>query len=358
MHSRSIFTAALFLSQSLVHAQQLQPDFAALRDSTRHTIATASSALNNLDLERLVATGLASRLVLGSSKLGHAVEAYYFPGTGKGRVLVIGGMHGSELASIDMARLLISQLQNGETPSNHVMIIPVLFPDNAEKALVHNDCRVNYGRYTSDQHPDPNRQMPAAGSSFLESDPRDALGRTIEAENSYLLSLIQQFRPSGIVNLHAINDVSKAGIYADPRTDCNGLALGFHSDETLALQMARLIHEHGGQVPGNNLSTIPTALYYKDPTPAHEGFYQKRKLNGSALPMKRGSGTSLGTWATTAVCDGIANREAMKLITVEFPGYKSYRQCTHEKEREQRFRNVYLYTMAITRIFLEHDFQK
>ena len=64
----------------------------------------------------------------------------------------------------------------------------------------------------------------------------DAHGRLIEKENALLLQLIQSFAPERIVNIHAIKDSTKAGIFADPRTDCDGRALGFASDSTLAVE--------------------------------------------------------------------------------------------------------------------------
>ena len=121
--------------------------------------------------------------------------------------------------------------------------------------------------------------MPALGKAFDSNLPVDSYGRTIEKENQMLLQLIQEFRPSRIVNLHAIKDVTKAGMYADPRTDCKGYALGFETDSTLAISMARLVWENGGRVPGNALDSSPTVRYYNDPYPASKGTLQKRKLH-------------------------------------------------------------------------------
>src|SRR5690606_13028533 len=133
----------------------------------------------------------------------------------------------------------------------------------------------NIGRYSSANHPDPNRQMPPLGKSFDPQSPFDALGRPIEKENCLLLDLIQHFRPERIANLHAIRDASRAGVYADPRTDCNGIALGFQHYSVVAVTMAKFIGENGGLVPGNQFQTLPTALYYKDPVAVREGNIQK-----------------------------------------------------------------------------------
>ena len=301
------------------------------------------------DLHSLYNSSSKGKIILGYSKNHYPVEAYFFPGTSDQKALVVGGMHGSELSSVDVANLVISLLETGSRPFYNVVVIPSLFPDNAEKACHAPSGKINYGRYTSDHNADPNRQMPMLGTSFDASKPFDAEGRQIEKENIFLLSLIQSYQPSRIANLHAIRDISRAGIYADPRTDCEGRAIGFEPDMQLALGMAKYISDHGGNVSGNDLKGNPSALYYKDPPAAMKGQKQLRNLHGSLLPGRRGAGVSLGSWAATAVCDGSMPREAIQLLTVEFPGYDSYKKC---KDGELRFRNVYLYASALVDAFL------
>ena len=236
------------------------------------------------------------KAILGYTNENRPVEIFYFPGISNKRALVIGGMHGSELSSIEIARNIIRQLSNGETSYYDVLVIPSLFPDNAVAAASTPGERgnTNFGRYTSGLTADPNRQMPCLGAEFNANEPFDFHGRVIEKENQYLLQLIQDYKPARIVNLHAIKDVSKAGIYADPRTNCEGMALGFETDSTLAVSMAKYICEYGGWVPGNNLAVNPIALYYHDPEIAVAGSIQKRNLAGSPLPNNRGYGVSLG----------------------------------------------------------------
>jgi hypothetical protein len=292
------------------------------------------------------------RTTLGYSAGGRAIELYYFPGKSKERALVIGGMHGSELSSIEVAEELVRQLREGRELFYDVLVIPALFPDNAALARSHSGP-VNLGRYSNPFTPDPNRQMPMPGKPFTLHNPVDALGRTIERENQYLLQLIQELEPSRIANIHAIRDVTKAGIFADPRTNCEGKALGFYTDSALALSMARRIANQKGEVPGNSLNTRATAIYASDPTVVPPGFLQPRNLHGSFLASHRGSGISLGGWATSAVCTekGMEERGAAKLITLEFPGYLTA-QARPEKERPQTKKNVMLYAAAISEVFL------
>ncbi len=318
------------------------------------SIADARSTINEL----LTATR-ATKGALGYSQKGRVIEAWYFPGISSKKALVIGGVHGSELSSIEVAQDLIKRLQN-EKPYYSVIVIPCLFPDNAEAARadragigsVHNT-----GRYSHHEAVDPNRQMPSLGKGFDASLPLDHLGRTIEQENQLLLDVITQFRPDRIANIHAIRDVAHAGIYADPRTDSKGIALGFSSDSGLAISMASHVAANGGYVPGNNVDKNPTALYYKDPVPAAEGHLQKRNTAGSQLPSNRGQGVSLGSWASTAIENGedINKRPAMRIITIEFPGYKAPAHYSSDKQQQFCSRQVSVYAASILEVFLgEH----
>ena len=170
--------------------------------------------------------------------------------------------------------------------------------------------------------------------------------------------MISQYRPERLVNLHAIRNISLAGIYADPRADHNSYALGFEEDSLLAISMAKYISSHGGYVPGNRLHDHPSALYYSDPLPAPKGFFQKRKIAGSSLCRHRGDGISLGTWGSTAVEDNEHpqnNRDAIQLITAEFPGSKRPVDYPIKTQREYMQMQVQLYAASIVHIFLQTD---
>lgn len=295
---------------------------------------------------------------LGISKKGFSIETFYFPGKNGKRALVIGGMHGSELSSIEIAKTLVKQLQQNNTSEYDVLIIPCLFPDNALAAMsdpqsigsIH-----NIGRYTHNSGVDPNRQMPSLGKPFIAHQTKDHLEREIEYENQLLLDLISKFRPDRIVNIHAIRNLSNAGIYADPRTDSKGRALGFETDSLLAINMAKHIERNGGSTPGNRLDEIPTARYPKDPPIAAPYQVQPRSVCGSSLAANKGCGVSLGSWASTAVEDELNpanNRNAITIITMEFPGYRRSIDYITEKERKACRRQVVLFASAIQNIFL------
>jgi hypothetical protein len=316
--------------------------------------------LTGKTLATLINNRMAGKAILGQTQKGKNIEAWYFPGSSNKRALAIGGVHGSELSAIELAKELIDQLQKGEAPYYSVVVVPCLFRDNEEAALnqpLQIGSTNNIGRYTHNGAVDPNRQMPSLGKPFDSRTAYDHFGRVIEKENQLLLELIREFRPQRIANLHAIRDTAHAGVYADPRTDSKGIALGYETDSLLAIAMADYVHQYGGIVPGNRLEQDATALYYKDPCIAPKGFLQKRNIYSNILIKGKGHGVSLGGWASTAVedkFDQANNRDAIRLITVEFPGCK--RPKDYKTVREQNFFQhlVQLYAAAVKIIFFEN----
>lgn len=330
-------------------------------------VTTGVNAIENIkhieSVQQLIKNHTTAKTALGFSKKGRAIEAYYFLGTSDKKALVIAGVHGSELSSIEIARALIHYLKNSQQAYYSVIVIPVLFPDNAvaaqnKPALI--GGTENNGRYSCGHTVDPNRQMPSLGKAFIP-DTKDHLGREIETENKLLLELINIYRPQRIVNIHAIRNASKAGIYADPRTDANGIALGYDTDSSLAIEMAKYVHCNGGFIPGNYIDSIPSALYYCDHPAAPAGTMQQRNLHGSELSNRRGEGVSLGGWASTAIEDAEHpeyNRDAMRILTMEFPGYKRPQDYTYTTDREYVDMIVHLYAASINNIFLQKYFEE
>ena len=317
--------------------------------------ASAQESTFSIAVADLLQQKAAQKKVLVYTRQNKPVELWFFPGRSEKKALVIGGMHGSELSSVEVAGALIRQLAAGEPPFYNVIIIPSLFPDNAQTALADTANRVlkNIGRYTGQQSADPNRQMPAAGQPFLMGKPLDAAAREIETENQALLHLVQTYLPQRLISIHAIRDPGRAGVFADPRTDCRGTALGFATDQQLALLMANDITCAGGVCPGNNLAVAPTALYYLDPLVAPEGQEQVRSYQ-LQTGAGRGTGVSLGTWCSTAVCDDVRayNRPAIRTLTMEFPGYQIPAEFSLDEDRKKCLQLIQAYASSIRTVFL------
>lgn len=311
-----------------------------------------------LSVERAISGQTAVRAMLGFSRQGRAVEAYYFPGSSEQRALIIAGVHGTELSGIEVARALVEQLQHQARIYYSVIVIPALFPDNAETAAgapLQIGSSLNIGRYSMATAADPNRQMPPPGQAFRIDAPYDCMGREIEQENQLMLNLIQQFRPQRIVNIHAIRNEERAGVYADPRTDGDGYALGYEPDSMLAVSMAAYIEDHGGYTPGNRSEKGWNALYYCDPPVVAPGRFQPRSLCGSSLKGNRSAGATLGSWATTAVpgpSDLSGGRAAIQLITMEFPGCKRPSDYSTAFQQGECRLLVDLYARSIAQVFL------
>ncbi|MDB5206205.1 MAG: hypothetical protein JWR72_1280, partial [Flavisolibacter sp.] len=227
--------------------------------TTNPSLSAASRIINfqfaSFNLATVLHNKVAVKKVAGYSKKGLPIYLYYFPGTSNKNALVIGGVHGSELSSIEVVNSLVKKLSSGQPSYYNVIVLPSLFPDNALTAEAHKHRVINNkGRYSRDGAVDPNRQMPLLGKPFYTNAPVDAHNREIEKENRLLLQLIQAFAPQRVVTIHAIRDKKNCGVFADPRSDCNGMALGFESDSALAMLMAKHIDNSGGLVAGNKLS--------------------------------------------------------------------------------------------------------
>lgn len=335
---------------------------AAANTETTKTKDENNSIIYPEELKRILTDKKSSSFVLGRSEQGRKIEAFFFPGSSDKKALVIGGVHGSELSSIEVTSQLVQQLMSNERIYYSVIVVPSLFPDNAETAKQFTqqigDVN-NIGRYSYPGAVDPNRQMPTPGKSFDDEHELDHVGRKVETENTLLLKLIEEYRPQRIVSLHAIRDINHAGVFADPRTDHNSIALGYNSDSSLAVSMAMYIYQSGGYIPGNQLIKRPTTLYHKDPEPVAAGQFQKRNFKGSLFSGQRGGGISLGTWASTAIMaenDPSKNRDAMRILTMEFPGSK--RPADYKTKAEQSFwqRQIELYAAGIQNIFLQEYF--
>jgi len=301
---------------------------------------------------------------LGKTKGSKPVNAYFFPGKSANRALIISGVHGSELSGVEVAETLVTRLQGGFKPFYTVIIVPRLFPDNIAKAEA-NPSKVNdedqVGRYTKPLT-EPQRQMPAFGKAYDKKTKKDYMGRPIEEENIMLLELIERFRPTRIASIHSKHAGTghEAGIYADPRTDYKGTAIGYTDDEDLALKMANLAKDKA-EVPGNKLDSIPTGRYPQDPPIAGVGEMQERETNepDPKKPKKREKpkglqGVSLGGWGSTAVCDPAkpaANRAAMRVITVEVHD-ASRVQDVEESKKAARQAEINAEVSALREIFL------
>lgn len=213
------------------------------------------------------------------------IHAYYFPGTGPRRAMIIGGVHGSEQAGVEVVNRLLDQMRapGAPQPVFSVIIVPSLFPEN-----------VAAGRRTTPHQPDPNREMPAVGTTPAGT---DSLGRPIEPENLVLLDLIERFQPERIASVHGHSPPRPGGgdmpsITDDPRPGQE------KADDALTLAMAKRADALGVRVPGNRLGTKGETTRYPTSSAPHQ------------------PGVSFGEYGSHAT----PTRPAMNVITIETYG--------------------------------------
>jgi hypothetical protein len=176
------------------------------------------------DVEASLATKLAARSddlwlalrvfrgEIGRTGKKRSIEAHYFPGTSGRRALVIGGVHGTERQGMEVARLLQSDLAT-QPAAFSVVLVPVLFPDNAAKGkLGERETVTDTGRTI-----ETNRNFPTPDKDLAASGGKNAKGGDILPENQLLMELMERFRPERIISLHGTWDSSLAGVFYDPR---------------------------------------------------------------------------------------------------------------------------------------------
>lgn len=322
------------------------------------------------------------------------VRMHLYRGRTSARAMVVGGLHGSERGAVEVGSHIRRRLETpGFMPQYTVLFIEVLMAHNVARPVPSTEIRDSrHGRHTTvrratdadhlppdpvpadgtrgaprtryvregDGHEmpapynrtgdlaDPNRQAPTLGRGVDPANPRDHRSRAIEPENYILLSLFNRFRPERILMLHGKASAPSAGIYADPRTEADGDALGFAPDASLAQGMAeraateyaaslplqpretaaqRLVRARHALVQGNTRrngrgrrgDSVVSAIYPGDPAPVAAGAHQPRFDDGEP-----GVERSWGSYFSTEVQDAARpeqNRPAATTLTLETPEY-------------------------------------
>ncbi|MGE5602424.1 MAG: hypothetical protein ACM30E_05210 [Nitrososphaerales archaeon] len=147
------------------------------------------------------------------------VQAFFFRGATARRALVIAGVHGTERQGIEVARLLINDLQTRQ-PQFTVIVVPSLFPDNAARGPFGE--RESGSTPTNRNFPLPTEDLAAAraagrGTAVDASVSGGRRRRAILPENLMLLELLERFQPERIISIHGTRRPGAAGVFYDPR---------------------------------------------------------------------------------------------------------------------------------------------
>ena len=261
---------------------------------------------------------LPGEYVLGETAEGRPLRVLHFPGRTTRRALVIAGVHGSEQSGVEAVELLRQSLETAaQPPFFTVILVPIVFPDNYERARREGSTPTN-------------RNFPAPGESLASArergqarrrprGPIDERGHSILPENIMLMNLIERFRPERIASVHSTRTAASAGVFSDPET-------GPASD--LALEMAQSIAAVNPDWVRGNTGDNPV---WSGGTPG---------------------GTSLGGWGPGAVNEGReTDRPGAIVITVEIRrGHRSDDPDTTDPE--ERLREIETHRDALRDIFL------
>jgi hypothetical protein len=148
------------------------------------------------------------------------IQAVFVRGTTDRRALVIAGVHGTERQGMEVARMVIHDLQT-QQPRFTVIVVPSLFPDNPARGAF--GTRESGATPTNRNFPPPSEDLAAAraagrGTAVDASRSGGRRNRAILPENVMLLELIERFRPERIISIHGTSAPGAAGMFYDQRT--------------------------------------------------------------------------------------------------------------------------------------------
>ncbi len=144
-------------------------------------------------------------IVIGESVQGRPIEMQIFPGDARDCVLIIGGIHGNEQISVDVASALAGLLRHDPSLARgrQVYIIPNANPDGYAK-----NTRANARGI------DLNRNFEAR--NFKPSARSRGVMPLSEPEARALATVIQQVHPSLLISIHSIDKGRHCNNYDGP----------------------------------------------------------------------------------------------------------------------------------------------
>jgi protein MpaA len=150
---------------------------------------------------------------LGESVKGQPIIANVF-NDGPRPVLILGGIHGDEVTSVDLTKNLIELLKRDVTLAGgkSVVIIPVANPDGYAT-----------NKRTNARGVDLNRNFPASNyrTVMQTKSPKGRYGASAasEPETRALLRALDTFNPRLIISIHSISDRRECNNYDGPAAD-------------------------------------------------------------------------------------------------------------------------------------------
>ncbi len=163
-------------------------------------------ANSDIDPPRVESVVTSRQSVIGKSVQGREIRMAEF-GTGARPVLIMGGIHGNETASVIVAGKLVEELSAlpEETHGVPVTVIPVANPDGFEAKTRQNARGV-----------DLNRNFPAANWKKGAARKNNGAEPLSEPESRALYETIERLKPRLIISIHSIDAGRHCNNYDGP----------------------------------------------------------------------------------------------------------------------------------------------
>lgn len=138
-----------------------------------------------------------SKVKLGRSVEGRAIDAWVNAGRAERTVLVLGGMHGDEPKSVKLAQRFVEFLNAGAggVDGTRWVIVPVVNPDGYERRKRRNALKVDINRNFSTLN-----WSPGSKRSRMYGGPKPAS----EPETQAVIRAVERYRPRRIITIHSI----------------------------------------------------------------------------------------------------------------------------------------------------------
>lgn len=164
---------------------------------------------------------------LGQSVEGREILAHFHEGSAPGSTLLIGGMHGDEVATIWLLEEFRQRADFGPHP---VAIIPLANPDGYERRSRYNAHHVDLNRNCGYQWR-PTGEEPPGPEPWSEP------------ESRHLRDFILQWRPAKIVSLHwALAEIDADGEHSTALAEAMWQALTPEQQQPYRLRVTELGH--------------------------------------------------------------------------------------------------------------------
>jgi protein MpaA len=227
----------------------------------------------------------AVRALLGYSVEGRPIESFTF-GHGPAPVLVLGGFHGNEQASVYVAEELVSMLNGSPTllAGRCVVVVPNVNPDGYVR-----DTRKNV------RGVDLNRNFPTG--NWVPSDPRDGShggpASLSEPESQIVLDLVRHLEPGLIISIHSISRNRQCNNFDGPGEAVAAL-MATHNGYPVKPSIGYPTPGSFGTWAGRELGIPTITLELPRPAPAEECWATNREALVAAIQHEPAQSVALG----------------------------------------------------------------